>query len=66
MATVRTTYRQRPQAGRPGNYGVACNFDETGSFEYIAGVQISAFGALREAFATVRIRAQRYDVFSHH
>jgi AraC family transcriptional regulator len=55
-----------PRQVGPETYGVACNFDETGSFEYIAGVQVSAFGALPEAFATVRIRAQHYAVFSHH
>jgi AraC family transcriptional regulator len=55
-----------PRQVGPETYGVACKFDETGSFEYIAGVQVSAFGALPEAFATVRIRAQHYAVFSHH
>lgn len=46
-------------------YGVACNFDEEGGFEYIAGVQVSTFSALPKAFATVRIRPQRYAVFKH-
>ncbi|SEE48124.1 AraC family transcriptional regulator [Rhizobiales bacterium GAS191] len=49
----------------PETHGVACNFDNGGSFEYIAGVQVSDFGALPEGFATVRIPAERYAVFRH-
>jgi len=49
----------------PETYGVACNFDNGGSFEYIAGVRVADFGDLPEGFATIRIQAQRYAVFRH-
>jgi AraC family transcriptional regulator len=47
-------------------YGVCCNADNSGSFEYIAGVKVSEFSDLPEGFATVRITAQRYAIFRHH
>ena len=49
----------------PETYGVACNFDNAGSFEYIAGVRVADFGALPEGFAAVRISPRRYAVFRH-
>jgi AraC family transcriptional regulator len=49
----------------PETYGVCCNTDNSGSFEYIAGVRVSDFSALPDGFATVRISAQRYAVFRH-
>ena len=52
------------QAG-PETYGVACNFDDAGSFEYVAGVRVSDFGELPPGFAAVRIPAHRYAVFDH-
>lgn len=49
----------------PETYGVACNFDNGGSFEYIAGLRVSDFDDLPDGFATIRIRAQHCAVFSH-
>jgi AraC family transcriptional regulator len=54
-----------PNQEGPETYGVCCNTDNSGSFEYIAGVRVSDFAALPEGFAAVRISAQRYAVFHH-
>jgi AraC family transcriptional regulator len=52
---------------RVGNiaYGVCCNGDDSGNFDYIAGVEVSDFSDLPREFARVRIPAQRYVVFRH-
>ena len=52
------------QAG-PETYGVCCNADNAGNFEYIAGVRVAEFGDLPAGFATLRISPQRYAVFRH-
>lgn len=52
------------QVGRTA-YGVCCNADGAGNFEYIAGVEVSSFDDLPSEFSRVRIPAQRYVVFSH-
>jgi len=54
-----------PNQDGPETYGVCCNADNSGSFEYIAGVRVSEFHGLPEGFATVRISAQRYAIFRH-
>jgi len=41
------------------------NADNSGSFEYIAGVKVTEFSDLPGGFATVRISAQRYAIFRH-
>jgi AraC family transcriptional regulator len=53
--------------GRIGNvaYGICCNGDDAGNFDYIAGVEVSDFSDLPREFSTVRIPEQRYAVFSH-
>jgi AraC family transcriptional regulator len=53
--------------GRLGKvaYGVCCNGDDAGNFDYIAGVEVSDFSDLPREFARVRIPEQRYAVFSH-
>ncbi len=53
--------------GQVGNvtYGVCCNSDGAGNFEYIAGVEVSSFDELPGEFRRVRIPAQRYAVFTH-
>jgi AraC family transcriptional regulator len=53
--------------GRIGNvtYGVCCNGDDAGNFDYIAGVEVSDFSELPREFAKVRIPEQRYAVFTH-
>jgi AraC family transcriptional regulator len=46
-------------------YGVCCNGDDTGNFDYIAGVEVSDFSDLPREFSRVRIPEQRYAVFTH-
>ncbi len=46
-------------------YGVICNSDDEGNFDYICGVEVSDFSALPADFSHVRIPEQRYAVFSH-
>lgn len=46
-------------------YGVVANFDDEDAFDYIAGVQVSRFTDLPKDFATIRIPARRYAVFTH-
>jgi AraC family transcriptional regulator len=46
-------------------YGVCCNGDDTGTFDYIAGVEVADFSDLPREFSRVRIAEQRYAVFSH-
>src|SRR5579871_5611319 len=47
--------------GRIGrvSYGVCCNGDDAGNFDYIAGVEVSDFSGLAHPFARVRIPGQR-------
>jgi AraC family transcriptional regulator len=53
--------------GRIGKvaYGVCCNGDDAGNFDYIAGVEVSDFSDLPRPFFRVRIPEQRYAVFVH-
>ena len=53
--------------GRVGKvaYGVCCNGDDSGNFDYIAGVEVSDFSELPREFAKVRIPEHRYAVFTH-
>jgi AraC family transcriptional regulator len=46
-------------------YGVCCNGDDAGNFDYIAGREVSDFSDLPREFARVRIAAQKYAVFTH-
>ncbi len=46
-------------------YGVCCNGDTAGSFEYVAGVEVSDFSDLPAELTRVRIPEQRYAVFTH-
>ena len=46
-------------------YGVCCNGDDTGNFDYIAGVEVSDFSDLPREFCRVRIPEQKYAVFTH-
>lgn len=54
-----------PTQDGPETYGVCCNADNSGSFEYIAGVKVRDFAELPEEFACCRVSAQRYAVFRH-
>src|SRR5882724_8485020 len=53
--------------GRIGKvaYGVCCNGDDSGNFDYIAGVEVSDFSDLPREFSRVRIPEQKYAVFTH-
>jgi AraC family transcriptional regulator len=53
--------------GRIGQvaYGVCCNGDDSGNFDYIAGVEVSDFSDLPREFSRVRIPEARYAVFTH-
>src|SRR5467141_796537 len=53
--------------GRSGKvaYGVCCNGDDAGNFDYIAGVEVSDFSDLPREFYSVRIPEHRYAVFTH-
>jgi AraC family transcriptional regulator len=53
--------------GRIGKvaYGVCCNGDDAGNFDYIAGVEVSDFSDLPRDFIRVRIPEQKYAVFTH-
>jgi AraC family transcriptional regulator len=53
--------------GRVGQvaYGVCCNGDDAGNFDYIAGVEVTDFSDLPREFMRVRIPEQKYAVFAH-
>jgi AraC family transcriptional regulator len=53
--------------GRIGQvaYGVCCNGDDAGNFDYIAGVEVTDYSDLPREFSKVRIPEQRYAVFTH-
>ena len=59
--------RQSDIPGRIGKvaYGVCCNGDDAGNFDYIAGVEVPDFSDLPREFSRVRIPEQRYAVFTH-
>ncbi|WP_175830974.1 AraC family transcriptional regulator [Burkholderia cepacia] len=46
-------------------YGVCCNPDADGSFEYIAGVEVTSRDRLPAPFRWVELAPQRYAVFEH-
>ena len=46
-------------------YGVCCNGDDAGNFDYVAGVEVADFSELPRAFSRVRIPEQKYAVFTH-
>lgn len=46
-------------------YGVCCNPDGKGGFEYVAGVEISKLDDLPESYRWVEIQPQQYAVFTH-
>ena len=52
---------------RVGNvaYGVCCNGDDAGNFDYIAGVEVGDYSDLPRRFGRIRIPEQRYAVFTH-
>jgi AraC family transcriptional regulator len=56
----------QPIDGRHGSafYGVMCGADDR-SVEYMCGVEVGSFGAVRAEVGRVRVPAQRYAVFQH-
>ena len=54
-------------AGQIGNltYGVVANLDDDDCFDYIAGVEVKAFGDLAPELSTIRLTPRRYVVFTH-
>jgi AraC family transcriptional regulator len=53
--------------GQVGNiaYGVICNSDDSGNYDYIAGVEVRSFPTEPGEFRRVRIPPQWYAVFEH-
>lgn len=47
------------------SYGVCCNPDGQGGFEYIAGVEVDTAEGLPQAFHSVQLAPQHYAVFEH-
>jgi AraC family transcriptional regulator len=54
-----------PARASPVAYGVCCNGDDAGNFDYIAGVEVSDYSDLPRSFGRIRIPEQRYVVFTH-
>ncbi|QAY87687.1 GyrI-like domain-containing protein [Pseudomonas arsenicoxydans] len=60
-----------PEIGKiPGQkgevtYGICCNPDGKGGFEYIAGVEISKLDDLPDKYRWVEVQPQQYAVFEH-
>ncbi len=46
-------------------YGVICNTDEAGTYEYICGVEVLEFPSYPSEFSRLRIPGQTYAVFEH-
>jgi AraC family transcriptional regulator len=46
-------------------YGVCCNSDGQGRFDYVTGVEVASFADLPREFARVRVAAHRYAAFPH-
>jgi AraC family transcriptional regulator len=45
-------------------FGVVCNGDDEGNFDYVAGVEVADFSDLPAPFSRLRIGPQKYAVFS--
>ncbi|MGJ4994110.1 GyrI-like domain-containing protein [Bradyrhizobium sp. HKCCYLS3077] len=46
-------------------YGVCCNGDDAGNFDYIAGIEVADFSDLPRTFSRVRVPASTFAVFTH-
>lgn len=53
--------------GRIGTaaYGVCCNFDDNGNYDYLCGVEVRDTSDLVSTWTRLRLKAQRYAVFVH-
>jgi AraC family transcriptional regulator len=47
------------------SYGVCCNGDDSGNFDYIAGMEVADFSDLPREFSRIRIPEAKYAVFTH-
>ena len=54
-------------AGQVGNiaYGVSYNTDDSGTFDYLCGVEVSQFPSHPPEFSRLTIQPQTYAVFTH-
>jgi AraC family transcriptional regulator len=66
MAAGRAAFGDIPRRAGEDTFGVACNGDEEGNFDYIAGVEVTDFSDLPADLCRMRIGPQKYVVFSHH
>jgi len=46
-------------------YGAMYNFDEEGNFDYLCGVEVADFSRVPAGWATLRLAAAKYAVFTH-
>ncbi|HEF4762540.1 TPA: GyrI-like domain-containing protein [Pseudomonas putida] len=46
-------------------YGVCCNFDGKGGFDYIAGIEVSQRDELPDIYRCIEIQPRQYAVFVH-
>jgi AraC family transcriptional regulator len=55
-----------PQMGSARvTYGVCCNQDDEGNFDYICGIEVADFSKLPADWSRVRLSPQKYLVFTH-
>ena len=54
-----------PGQSAPEAYGVSFNFDDAGTFTYVAGVRVRDFSETPGEFTTVVVEPRRYAVFKH-
>jgi AraC family transcriptional regulator len=50
---------------RPVAYGVVCNADDGGAFDYMSAVEVGDFAAVPPELSRLRLAAQRYAVFAN-
>jgi AraC family transcriptional regulator len=63
--TFMAAYGDLPDKANPIPLGVSLNMDEDGTFDYVCGVEVTAFGSAPPGLVQLRLPAQRYAVFQH-
>jgi AraC family transcriptional regulator len=63
--TFMALYGDIPDKANPIPLGISLNMDEDGNFDYVCGVEVSAFGSAPRGLVELRLRAQRYAIFQH-
>ena len=53
------------ETGPPVSYGVICNADDNGDFDYLCGIEVSDFSGVPAELTRLRLAAQRYAVFAN-